>query len=559
MHIPIRLVMASAIILTSISLPGQTLTDLMNEASQKIGEVVIEDDTYRQQWAFEEQFPYRITYKREEIDRKGKSTEYVYEFNLADLNDRLVNRETSKAKMYVSLKTQGLLSAIKQFKNGEQENYAKEIEIVVNGPDEADALIQTLREAVPKAIEIDAERIVPQDFSSALERIAESVQAVSINDETHEQKLTPLEGKLPLVNFEVRAPKGKDIQLTESRINLADISEPVSFDVKGSKVVVNLRTRGNLKFIGQTVDSEPDNYTNSIEILTTGVEQARDMTKLFNFCIPEARNQLKASLPALKGDPEAVSQVSERIREVTVGETAYEQSLTSECQAELTITETDERESKTTIFQFNLGDLNGNQAQIEVKGKNIGITVPAKGKQRLIREEEDGEFKGYVNEFFVQADQLENARMLEHLFPAATEWCSENRKRLAPEGGLEEKLEWTAKQVAGFRGAEGEIDQNLRWTAQTPCDLAFEIGDGKKLETYEFRLEDLGANQIGLDVSSRRLEVSLGTQKEEDLIKYYQDGEMKRFVDQFSFELGSLSIARDLVVVFKEMSSACQE
>ncbi len=538
---------------------SQDLRTLMQQISEQVGEVIIEDDTYRQEWTAEEDQPYRATFRREEIDKKGKSTEYLYYLNLADFNDRLVIRETNRNRMHVLLRTQGQLSAIKNFKDGEQENYEKEIEIVVDGPDAADALIELLKSAIPLAIEMDEARIVPQDYNSALQKALSSVQTVSIKEDTYEQTLRLWEGELPILELEVREPSGRDIQLVTSTFNLADLSDPVNFEVRGDQVKVVLRTRGNLNYIAQTTDGEPENYQDDIEILMDGVEKARDFTKLLNYCIPEAQEKMKSYLPEMEPNQGAIQEVSDQVGEVVLGETTIQQTLEPDCQTKLTVNEADERGSSTTVFSFHLGDMNGRQAQIDVKGKNIGVSLPSNGKIRVVSEEEDGEFKGYTYEVFLEADRVETARMIEHLLPLATEWCDENRVRLAPKGGPEQKLEWVAEQLAAFRGEDGETQQELRWDSGESCNLSYEVSDGKSLEAYEFRLEDLGANKIQLDISSRELSISLGTEKDQDLIQEYKDGALKRYVNEFEFPLGDLTVARDMVLVFQELAESCKE
>lgn len=534
------------------------LSDLMSEANSQVGEVLIEEDTYRQEWSVSEDQPYRITFRQESIDKKGKSEEYLYEFNLADFNDRQVLRETNRNRMFVLMRTQGQMAAIKTFKDGEQANYEKEIEIVVAGPDEAEALMDIMKAAIPLAKEMDEERIVPQDFNSALEAALSRVKDVTVNEDNYEQVLRLQGSDLPILEFETRIPKGKTDELKLSTFNLADVGEPVKFSIRGDKVQVNLRTKGNLKYIGQVIDGEPGNYVNSMDILMEDVEQARDLAKLLDYCIPEAGKKLKEVLPQLDESQNSSSAISEQVGEVNQGSTTFAQSLTPECQTEFTVTETDEKSTSTSVLSFHLGDMNGAQAQIEVKGKAVGVSIPAKGKSRLVKNVTDEEFKGYISEIFIQTSGVETARMLEHRLPAATKWCNENRVRLAPSGSLEEKLSWAAEKIEAYRGPDGEMQQELRWEADEPCDLTYELTDSK-MDGYEFRLEDLGEKQIELAISSKELSIKLGTLKDQDLIKYYRDGEMKKYTDRFTFSVDELPVARDMVTIFREMAESCKE
>jgi len=87
----------------------------------------------------------KVTYTNIESDEKGNNTERIYEFNLDNLNYRLLEAKVSGKKMTVDIMTSGKQKLIKNYKNGELQNYRYALEIVVSDSRKAKDVISALQ------------------------------------------------------------------------------------------------------------------------------------------------------------------------------------------------------------------------------------------------------------------------------------------------------------------------------------------------------------------------------------------------------------------------------
>ena len=87
----------------------------------------------------------KVTYTNIESDEKGNNTERIYEFNLGNLNYRLLEAKVSGKKMTVDIMTSGKQKLIKNYKNGELQNYRYALEIVVSDSRKAKDVISALQ------------------------------------------------------------------------------------------------------------------------------------------------------------------------------------------------------------------------------------------------------------------------------------------------------------------------------------------------------------------------------------------------------------------------------
>jgi len=85
-----------------------------------------------------------VTYTHITSDEKGNNTERIYEFNLSNINDHLLEAEVSGKKMTVAILMSGKQKLIKNYKDGELQNYTYSMEIAVADSRKAKDMISTL-------------------------------------------------------------------------------------------------------------------------------------------------------------------------------------------------------------------------------------------------------------------------------------------------------------------------------------------------------------------------------------------------------------------------------
>lgn len=128
--------------------PEEGLSNKINWLTGAVKEVREGNDTYSQSLELVDAGKLdKFKFKKIEIDEKG-STEYIYEVNFADLNERNIDFDISGRSISVKLETNFKEKIIKYYKDGEIQNYEDEITIHANSVEESRNLISAFVDIV---------------------------------------------------------------------------------------------------------------------------------------------------------------------------------------------------------------------------------------------------------------------------------------------------------------------------------------------------------------------------------------------------------------------------
>jgi hypothetical protein len=81
-------------------------------------------------------------------DDKGKTTEEIYEFSLSDLNKLMVDFKVNGKNISVVLVTKGKNKLVKVYKNGAQQAYGTDIEIMEDDVNTARSIVEAFKAAL---------------------------------------------------------------------------------------------------------------------------------------------------------------------------------------------------------------------------------------------------------------------------------------------------------------------------------------------------------------------------------------------------------------------------
>ena len=130
------------------AVPYEGLKAKIDWLTKAIIEVREGDDTYSQSLSLVNTSDLsKFKYSKVEIDEKG-STEYIYEVNFADLNERNIDFDISGRSISVVVETNFKEKIIKAYKDGEIQNYEDEFTIHANDVEEARNIIRALVDIV---------------------------------------------------------------------------------------------------------------------------------------------------------------------------------------------------------------------------------------------------------------------------------------------------------------------------------------------------------------------------------------------------------------------------
>ncbi len=91
---------------------------------------------------------WKVTVKQ--TDSKGVETEYIYEFNLADINAQSISTKVSGKEMTIAFETKGKQKLIKPYKNNEPQNFDYDFELYADDAQNARLLTEAIKFMVKK-------------------------------------------------------------------------------------------------------------------------------------------------------------------------------------------------------------------------------------------------------------------------------------------------------------------------------------------------------------------------------------------------------------------------
>lgn len=361
-----------------------------------------------------------------DIAQKGgkNPTDERYRFNLADLNAQKVAIGVSGTTPYVELETQSKLKYIYASKNGIPQNYGSSLKLPCGEIDQARewvAVFQFLIENAPDQNESWKPNL--ENGESALLILAQLVGKVPGESTTYEQKLSTT---CPCSLTQQYDDKGTSVEETYL-FNWADLDPNKSkLQVSGSNLYFNLATRNNEKLIQASKNGSVEEYTRSAKILLSHPEPGKVMEDATALIIPYCEQ----SLENLIGDwssNERMDWLKNNIKTVSFqGETLTQKwepmDPNDPCSFRLEQTQSG-KNTKTETIEFFGKDLDPKGLRFETSGKEIGLRINTKNRQKLIKVIEEGEEQPYVNSILIIFDSLENTRIAKEIFTALANDC----------------------------------------------------------------------------------------------------------------------------------------
>ncbi len=492
-----------------------------------------------------------------EVDLKGERTELIFEFNLADIDPVMVREITEKEKMYVQLIVDNNQKLVTVLKNGEHDSYGKLVKIYAEDIDNARIIKEKIKELIPVAENIMETKFSLESYDEKLTWLTENVKLVNIDNSSYQQILSKDEEHTGKVNLEVVETNEKSTETRKFEFNLADInSNSLKFVVKGAMFSVVFETKGKRKIMKSLEDGKLSNYLYKIEIIAYNIENARDLRYIIDQTIPMAEEELKSSLPAVNELNEATTLLSKNIGNIVIGETTYDQSFLNDCITGLSVVVDDMKKKVETRYEFNLSDINQNSIDYKISGKKFLLTFQTKGASKLVKVYENDEQQNYINNIQILCDDMENARLLLHVFKKTIPLCEANIVRLVPAEGLGSKIDWLIENTKEVTVEGTVFNQELERITEDNNKLRLtlrEITEKKSTEyVYEFNLSDLNPNSLKYDISGKELSVNLITNYNTKVIKIYKDGEIQSYASEMNIYVTDIESARNVLLALKE-------
>jgi hypothetical protein len=313
-------------------------------------------------------------------------------------------------------------------------------------------------------------------------------------------------------------------------------------------------------------DQVPQNYLRSFNILAVDADNARQieyqLRKLPPPCeaaFEAANNYQDAGMDQLL-DWMAANTVDVIEPEGTIGQSLSREDLQTGAGIVLVRTETDSKGNiLTETVSVNAGDLDGEKAEMKVRGKEISIEIPVLANQRYARLEDAQGRVRYQNKISIQVNTIDEGRsmvrVLQNMTPPARTFQGEKIKGLGEPANALSKLNTISfrSEVAGTRfDVTMDGDCFSEWKVRkTPAK-----GD-VSTEVFRVFLQDVEKAEI--EVSSGSVKVELSTFDRNRYVETQSGDERGSYTNRISLPVASIEEARILAHLVEQALVACRQ
>lgn len=544
------------ICIASLSVLGQAneLKTLGGELQNKVVAVQSGSKTYEQKATFQE--PALIRYSYDEIDQKGNRTNYIYEFNLADIDPYAVREQTQKDLISVVVAARNKQKLIKVYKNEVVQSYDDQTTIIAKDIENAREITGIIKKAIPPAEKVMASRLRLSGYDALVGWLVSNIKDVSFGEKSVKQSLKQGEHPGTLVLTRVEADSKSSTEETYT-FNLADINaNTLSYKITGNQFAIQFEALQKAKYFGVRRNGQARPYVNEMLISTNGPDEARDMKYVFSTVLPLAVEKVKGSMPPVNSDKDGMQKLVKLTTDITYGEQQIAQSMEETCLTNFTQVEKNPKGSSKSVMKFNWMDVNPLASAMEVAGERLFVDLKFTDDKKLVMNTADDKFKGYENQVRLYMPDIESARKAKFIIDKVIEKCKTSYKE--PFGSD------AASATAYFRNNIKEISLDGATLKQAVEPVEGESskfkftmvevntkGSGPE-QVYEFNLADINPSNITMEAKGKWLYVVMETNFKAKIIKYYKDGKIQPYTTTLEFAVNDVDVARNLVSALKK-------
>ena len=208
------------------------------------------------------------------------------------------------------------------------------------------------------------------------------------------------------------------------------------------------------------------------------------------------------------------------------------------------LTETDSRNSSTTIYNMNLADIHPPSIEVNVRGKEVTIELQTAQRADFIRVEEDGEQRNYTNSLSLHCAEVDEAQTmayaLRQLIPKAQATEESMQPATADPATATEALQ---ELLTEFKQDDTSIRQSLDGTCEVTYTRIEDDGEAEE-QQFIFNFADLQPNKVEIDVRGTAIEVTVETAGGENFIYVSKNGEQQNYADDLSFPAPDIPSAK---------------
>ena len=549
--------------LCATNISAQNLDALIanNKAiQQSINDVETARVIYEQSFDFDKNQPWKVTFTVTETNTKNdRSSTHEYSFNLGDLDKNNIKIRSSKQDQEVELNTRRNNDFVKHVEDGEQQNYEDEVTIWGQDIDNARAIEAAIEASILPAREAwEAANKIDGSATALKEWVAKQIGAVQLEDGEVQQNLQYDDQYPDRIQFDLTQENSKgDEEQLSYRLSLGDLNaKKVELEVDGQDISIALNTTRGKTYIEVFEDGQLEELEDEFQVYVSSIDQGRQMINALETLIEEGQKELKNRTPKWNSYEEALKALTDGVQTFETADLRVIQQIQGEAIATYTLqtSEIDDDDEENHIYRFAFADLDKKEVEIETRKDNIKLSLSTDDNKRYIEHEEDGEQENFTSSLDIPVPSIENARFLKSIFEFLIADASKFEQSV-------EDFKWLAEAVQESSTETMQQSLALQEGENSECKLVFtRLTEEKKddeEEVFEFNVYDINGKRIKIDISGKKVGVSLVTKDSKDIIKYIEDGE-PGFTDEFTIRFSNLETAKTAQATLKAIWEGCK-
>ncbi|MCK5775730.1 MAG: hypothetical protein KAH25_06130, partial [Bacteroidales bacterium] len=337
-----------------------------------------------------------------------KQTNKMFEFNLADLNDKNISYVVKGSKFSIKLETKSNLLHIRTANEDTQLPYAKTLIITVEDSEKAYDLKAAFEKIIPLAEGlVEASLPNTEDLDELLSLFKSQINNVSNPSIIIEQDVN----EAILCELKTITQTPKSVTNNTYNLFLGELdNNTVKTKISKTKIVVSAVIKGKKPHIKAQENENLQNYASMINFYCTDISNSRHLTHILKQLIPIAKKNYVSLIP--EGDVKVkLDWAIEQVQDTKDAKYSYAQSLEllDDNILKYKLVKTSSKKTDEIIYEFNVSDIDSNQLKLEIKGNKIFVNFSTMGKAKVINFYENAEVKPYISSFKIQFGDYEIA------------------------------------------------------------------------------------------------------------------------------------------------------
>ncbi len=546
--------------LNAVNLNAQNAKDLqqlLSAVQSKVGAIEFEKGSMAQKLEFDAEKPWLIKLEQNSRDTKGRGSDRLSQFNLADIDPNLI-RWNSTGGHSVSGRVFRNQKLIQNTINEQSTNYEEDFSVAFNSLQDARFVSDSLKKAARLALQLWEKSLnIPNDYSAMVSLLGQTIQNVEFEKGTSfHQTLTADDELKDLMGCmtEETTPKGTSAPISY-QFHASDLdSKSTVLQMSGNAIRVITKTVKKEGLIKVFFDDVFKSWSDELIFQVQDIESAQKTQRLLQRIIPLAIENAKSRLKPLDGTSEAVKLLKHKVVNLDLPKTKIGQSIVGAEEEKLTHVRDNTKGSTVTEYQFEWSDLDEKTANISSEGELIVLSYQVKNDDNFIQVQKNGELQAYTNKIEFYFNEVENLRQAKLAIEALINHSKKDVKV--------QDFKWLKNTLEAIDALYLDFDQMLDMANEgNACEISLtqmEIGSkGTKELQYQFGLKDIDPKLLKYSVRGKEIILSLSTRSREKSI-LRSSGGRDEYLSECFMRFGSIAALKSAKATLTSLINTCK-